>query len=133
VPNSITMGGGEPRCKIITGPNMGGWFPFRFSLIYFLTAKAGRVLVSVWSHLSSSCRKSVATFLLLLSEWVLLILYWREWEVSHSASIVDSSLTSHSFGWPCSRTIYLYGRNVRNERDSAYGNKQKSRDSGRAW
>jgi DNA mismatch repair protein MSH3 len=24
VPNSIIMGGNEPRCKIITGPNMGG-------------------------------------------------------------------------------------------------------------
>lgn len=24
VPNSITMGGDKPRCKIITGPNMGG-------------------------------------------------------------------------------------------------------------
>jgi len=24
VPNSVSMGGDEPRCKIITGPNMGG-------------------------------------------------------------------------------------------------------------
>lgn len=24
VPNTMSMGGAEPRCKIITGPNMGG-------------------------------------------------------------------------------------------------------------
>ena len=27
VPNSMQMGGGQPRSKIITGPNMGGWVP----------------------------------------------------------------------------------------------------------
>ena len=43
VPNSITMGDGEPRSKIITGPNMGGsglpLKPIFLSLIFSLLEK----------------------------------------------------------------------------------------------
>jgi DNA mismatch repair protein MSH3 len=43
VPNSITMGDGEARSKIITGPNMGGsvfsFEPIFSSLTYSLSAK----------------------------------------------------------------------------------------------
>ena len=34
IPNSIKMGDGLPRSKVITGPNMGGFVQFIYSLFY---------------------------------------------------------------------------------------------------
>ena len=38
VPNTILMGGGNPRNKIITGPNMGGYVITRFFESFHLTS-----------------------------------------------------------------------------------------------
>ena len=47
VPNSITMGHGEARSKIITGPNMGGSdLPLKLLLSSLILSPTAKVVVS---------------------------------------------------------------------------------------
>ena len=50
VPNSITMGDGTARGKIITGPNMGGSVLFKTNLFVSYFLSLAKVVVSGWLH-----------------------------------------------------------------------------------
>jgi len=136
VPNSVSMGGDEPRCKIITGPNMGGWVGAVMLYYFLLMTKSflGRVLAFEWSRWLHWWLKLAAMSLLLPSRWDLSIPYWRGWEVCWTKNIpLVCPPFPLSLRRPCARTIYVHGRDVGNEWNSTNSDEEKSRHSRRTW